>query len=98
MGVKVTWQDNSNNEAGFTLERQLNGNPFTVLAPNLAIGTITYQDDTAVGSILVDNVYTYRVKAFNTAGASTYSNTSSITIPKIVTIPVAPSNLQVTAV
>lgn len=98
MAVKITWQDNSTDETGFTLERSLNGGAFTVVAASLGVGAVLYQDDTAVGSILIANVYTYRVRAFNSAGASAYSNTASITIPKIITIPAAPSNLLATAV
>jgi len=97
MAVKVTWKDNSSNEAGFVLECQLNGDPFSVIAQSLPAGTTSYEDATATGSTEGDNVYTYRVKAFNTAGASEYSNVSSVTIPQIVTTPNAPSDLTATA-
>lgn len=96
--ANLNWQDNATNEDGFILERQLNGGAFTVLAAAIAANLVSYNDGTATGSTVSDNVYCYRVKAFNTAGQSAFSNTACKTIPKIITIPNAPSGLQVSAI
>ncbi len=102
MAPTITWQDNSDNETGFVLERQLNGGPFTAISM-IARDVVSYTDATAVGSTLLDNVYCYRVKAFNEVGESVYSNVGCITIPKIPapapspTIPAMPTGLEVMA-
>lgn len=93
----VTWTDNSTNETGFSLERSLNGGLFAVIAPAIAANVVTYTDTTAIGSNLRDNIYCYRVQAFNSAGKSPYSNSSCKTIPKLAAVPNAPSLLQVAA-
>lgn len=70
--VKLTWNDNSNNEDGFKIERKEEGGSYKFIAAvNLAEFT-----DTG----LADGVkYYYRVKAYNISGDSGYSNEFSIT-------------------
>ena len=67
MDVTITWQDNSADENGFVVERQLNGGEFTWLTTMFTAAT-SYIDTTAEGSIHNENVYCYRVKAFNEGG------------------------------
>jgi hypothetical protein len=90
----LTWTDNSNNEDGFTIERQLNGGPFTFLFSTGA-NIVTVTDATLQQSNTTDNNYCWRALAFNSAGKSAFSNTACATIPKLVTVPAAPSNLTV---
>jgi len=94
--ASLTWVDNASTEDGFTLERQLNGGAFTVLFTAIGANLVSYTDSTLVQGT-VDNVYCYRVSAFNTAGSSAYSNTACKTIPRLLTAPTAPSNLTISA-
>ena len=74
--VQLTWTDNSNNESGFKVERGNDGINFSELGST--VPNSTYWIDPAVVS---QNTYYYRVRAFNLAGNSDYSNVASITIP-----------------
>ena len=101
LAATITWQDNSDNENGFILERQLNGGEFLQLT-TLFTDAREYTDTTLVGSTQTDNVYGYRVKAFNEDAESDYSNVGFITIAKLPVpapppIPEMPANLAGTA-
>ncbi len=80
--VVLTWADNSDDEAGFWIERRTGGGPFTRL-PALPAGTAAFTDLTAVPH----TTHTYRVLSFNAGGESTPSNQA------VVTTLAAPSNL-----
>ena len=84
----VTWQDNSNNELNFNIERKAEACTGTLpFIPLAAVGTnVTTFTDSAV---VEGATYCYRVNASNTAGVSAYSNTASRTVP--FTVPNAPS-------
>ncbi len=88
--INLAWKDNSNNEAGFQIERS-SGGAFTQIAttsPNVT----TYSDT----NLTADTKYFYRVRATNKVGNSPYTNTvSARTLPKP---PVAPSGLSAKAV
>ncbi len=71
--IGLSWNDNSANENGFTIERSLtSGSGFSVLY-NAPANTKTYNDLTT----LPGKKYYYRVKAFNSEGSSAYSAESS---------------------
>ncbi len=85
--IRLTWTDNADNEAGFLIERSDAGGPFNGLAvvgPNFTRYT---------NSNLATGLYIYRVKAFNVAGHSDYSNEAIISIG----IPEDPPVTQLTA-
>ncbi|MDW7694689.1 leucine-rich repeat domain-containing protein [Flammeovirgaceae bacterium SG7u.111] len=65
--LELTWSDNSDNELGFVLESKTYGN-FTVL-DSLGEGFISY-----IMSTPTDSVATFRLKAWNNTGESSYSN------------------------
>jgi titin len=65
--VNLNWQDKSNNETGFQIERSPNGTAFTVIAA-VGANTINYKDGNA------RQTYYYRVAAKNNVGLSSYSN------------------------
>lgn len=88
--ITLAWVDNSSNETGFLIERQIGSGAFTQIA-SVAAGLTTY-NDTAVSA---STLYGYRVRANNTSGNSNYSNTATATTP--VAAPVAPSGLTATA-
>ena len=68
----LTWIDNSQNEDGFKIERNLNGGTF---APQGAVGpNITTFIDNSLVQAGIDNNYCYQVIAFNKAGDAAPSN------------------------
>lgn len=69
----LVWADNANNEIGFKIERSRDGTTFTQVAtvgPNLT----SYVDTGLARS----TTYYYRLRAYNNAGNSPYSNTASV--------------------
>ncbi len=74
--AQLSWQDNSDNEDGFYIERSINGSNFTQIATLPADSTEFQDSDTAAGFL-----YQYRVQAFNAFGVSGYTNITSFEIP-----------------
>lgn len=66
----IGWLDNSNNEAGFDLEVSSDGGATFVPFPALNPGIITFTHT----ALTPATTYMYRVRAFNAAGNSAYSN------------------------
>src|SRR5215813_13347709 len=75
--VTLSWSDNSTNEDGFRIERRTST-------------TATYAEIAAVGenatsytdvNLANGTTYCYRVRAYNAAGASGYSNEQCATTP-----------------
>jgi hypothetical protein len=77
----LAWNDNSNNETGFSVERW-NGVSWVVL------GTVS-ANTTSVQNINLRpyTVYYYRIRAYNSAGYSAYSNTASARTASFSTVP-----------
>jgi hypothetical protein len=86
--VRLTFNDNSNNETGFSVERSANGGGYAQIvvlpANNGPVGT--YVDV----NIAPGTSYTYRVAALSAVGQSAYSNTASVIVPAL---PAAPGSL-----
>ena len=74
--VDVSWQDKSNNEQGFTLERKTLSTAWAALA-SVGANVESYADT----SVAAETTYTYRVRAYNTVGASDYSAEAQVTTP-----------------
>ena len=70
----LTWQDNSNIETGYIVERKSNNSNWTVIA-RLEANTTSYTDNN-----LASMTYYYRVKAVYNTKESLYSNEASITV------------------
>ncbi len=76
--VTLTWTDNANNETGFTIDRATNAS-FTV---GLNTSTVAANTTTVTQTGLYRGVtYFFRIRAYNTGGASTWSNVFSIVTP-----------------
>ena len=91
--INLTWTDNADNETGFKIERKLTSEADNAFSQ---IGTTSVDDTTYTDSGLEESTgYTYRVRAYNDAGNSSYSGTASATTH--ATIPSAPSSLSATA-
>jgi probable HAF family extracellular repeat protein len=71
--IRLSWIDNAANETGSRIERSSGSTAFVLLA-QVGANASTYTDRTAKAG----KVYRYRVRAFNTAGASTWSNTITV--------------------
>jgi hypothetical protein len=85
--INLTWSDNSSNENGFQVERLVNGT-WTQVA--VVGANVTSWQDTGLAA---GTSYSYRVRAYNAAGESAYSNTASATTSPAATTPSAPANL-----
>ena len=85
--VKLTWHDNSNNETGFEID--ISGMQNVKTGPN----ETQYQ----VTGLKCGQSYKIKVRAFNAAGNSGYSNelTAQTVACELLGIPTAPANLRV---
>jgi hypothetical protein len=76
-GVGLSWQDRSSDESGFEVERSQDGVSWEQIGATGA-GTVRFSDrETLSGS-----TYYYRVRAFNGAGYSSFSNVEQIDTPE----------------
>jgi titin len=90
--INLAWADQSNNEAGFKIERKLTSAP--VFAEIATVGpNVTSYSNTGLSA---NTSYAYRLSAYNASGNSGYSNTASATT--LVSPPAAPSALTAAAV
>lgn len=91
--LDLDWDDNSDNETGYRVERSLNGSTgWVTVAGALAADSESFSDT----SLDCETEYFYRVIAFNDDGDSAASNVDSATTADCP-LPVAPSNLVATA-
>lgn len=90
--VKVKWDDNSNNEDGFLIERALMSDSLRWEIVGQSPQNSERFDDYW---ILYNKIYYYRVYAYNLLGRSDYSNEDTVATPGDTTnIPGTPSNLR----
>ena len=87
--ANVNWNDNSNNETGFTLQRTNPDN--SVVSVSLPANTTSYPDT----GLTPGSTYSYRIQANNFVANSAFTAPVQITIP---VIPPTPSNGHVTGV
>ncbi len=83
--IYLYWNDNSNNELGFEIQRQLPSQPGFYFIFSVDSNVNAAQDTTVYGG-----TNNYRVRAGNLGGMSSFTSTS-VTIPN--TVPTAPTNL-----
>lgn len=86
--VTLTWQDNANNEAGFTIERGEGASGAFAPLGQAGTNSTAFVDE----AVVAGSVYRYRVRAFNSAGQSAYSNTATVTANAVGgTVPLGPT-------
>jgi len=73
--IQLTWTDNSSNEDGFKVERSATGSSGWAQIATVGAGVATYTD----GGLTASTKYYYRVRAYNSAGNSGYSNEANAT-------------------
>jgi hypothetical protein len=88
--LTLTWQDRSNDENDFVVERRSGTGSFQTIAVTRENAT-SYTDPGMPAGV----VYCYRVHARNAVGDSDYSNEASAEVPVPPAPPKAPANLQV---
>jgi len=102
--IDVAWNDNSNNETGLQIRISTTSNfaSGTHTSLTLSANTTTHSfKDRISSSVTISPGTTYwiRVRAQNSIGSSTWSNTISVTTPQVkTTIPTAPTSLSATPV
>ena len=89
--INLSWNDNSNNENGFKLERWT-GSAWAQIA-QLGANVTTYANT----GLAAGTTYSYRVSAFNSAGSSAVSNSASVATRKWHRLP-RPASQPATAV
>jgi len=91
--IDLSWQDNSDNETGFKIERKTGAGGNYQQIATVGANVIKYSDTGLSG----DTTYYYLVRAYSDSGDSSYSNEASATTP-LQTIPNAPSSLGAVAI
>jgi subtilisin family serine protease len=89
---ELRWNDNSSNEAGFEIQRKDQYQTAYLHWNCKDINSTAYAYFEDPISFAGQRTYTYRVRATNKAGISSFSNTYSASVP--YTVPDAPTNLS----
>lgn len=92
--INIRWTDNATNEEAFKIER-CTGHDCTDFSQIATVGAnVTSYSNTGLAA---STTYIYRVRAYNSVGDSTYSNTDYATTPEAPVPPLAPTNLAAVA-
>lgn len=93
--VVLSWTAPAGSVARYQVERKQRESDFVSLNPNLGGGTLSFNDDTAIGG----RAYVYRVLAFptNTANPTAYSNRDLATTLFFTDDPLAPGQTVIRA-
>ena len=86
--LKISWNDNANNEMGYHLYRQLNGEGEFDLYQQLPINSSNFIDN----DVTTNNTYAYFIEVYNQVDTLASSVVSGIRPQNVA--PVAPSNLM----
>lgn len=89
INASLSWTDNSANEDGFKVERCTGAGCSTFAQIGTTLTNAAAYTD---ANLAPGTTYCYRVRAYNTAGDSGYTNTACLTTP---TPPAAPGSLTV---
>ncbi|HJX68779.1 MAG TPA: fibronectin type III domain-containing protein [Dehalococcoidia bacterium] len=84
--IDLTWQDNSGDETGFKIDRRTSSGSYSEIA-TVDAGVTSYSNS----GLSTGATYYYRVRAYNSAGNSDYSNEASATILPPPAVPILKS-------
>jgi PKD repeat protein len=73
--IDLSWTDNAGDEVGYELWRKTADGAWEILEPSLAADTASYGDT----MLNEGSTYTYKVRAFNAAGLSAFSDELAVT-------------------
>ena len=90
--VSLTWTDNSGNETGFIIQRQVDGGTWDNNYATVGVDSASYLDNNGGSPPLPNGTYNYRVAAFNGDGESNPSNEDAAVISQEA--PDDPSDLE----
>ncbi len=90
--VNLMWSDNSTNETGFQIERKTGATGEYGEIGVVSANVKRFTDSTVVGK----TDYFYRVRSYNAAGGSDYTNEESVTT--LPNAPLPPTNLTINTV
>ncbi len=75
--IDLSWEDNSDNETGFRIQRKDSTNIFS------DVGIVSENETTFTDNVTDITSYTYRVIAYNDSAISNYSNEAEIVITQV---------------
>jgi subtilisin family serine protease len=76
--IDLSWQDNASNETGFRIERKKASDASYIVIAEVGPNVTSYSDT----GLSAGTTYSYRIKAYNASGESSYSNEASATTEK----------------
>lgn len=85
--INLTWNDGANNESAFQIERRSGSDPFGLIA-TVETNVVSYLDT----SLSSNTAYTYRVRAINQFGNSSYTDEATATT--FPSLPLPPTNFS----
>jgi thermitase len=91
--INLTWTDNSANETGFKIERSSDGTTFSQIA-TAGANTSSFSD----ADLTASTTYSYRVRAYNATGDSSYSEVVTAQTLAPPPVPGAPTTLSASAI
>ncbi len=68
--ITLSWNDNSDNEVKFELQRRIGDGPWQIIEPQVDADTTEYSDN----MLMEGQEYSYRIRSYNAGGRSSYSN------------------------
>lgn len=83
--LNLTWQDHSDNEDGFRIERATGEGPFQLIG-KVDSDVVTYKDT----QVIPGKSYSYRVNAYNASGDSGFSNVAEGKVESTVDLKILP--------
>jgi hypothetical protein len=86
--INIKWTDNATDETGYVVQRSTDGTNFTQVA-TLGAGATSHSSS----GLAAATTYYFRVRAYNGAGNSAFSNIASAKTSSTTTVPAKPSSV-----